>query len=268
MLKRALGTVCAVIVAAPAMATPVSLTTWTAESYPAVSGFGAGSWTVAAGGASVTQSVNGQPTVFYSDFNAVGSDVRGKIRVNSNNDDDYIGFALGFDPGDSTNLGADYLLIDWKRADQFFDFGTPSTTPGSTAQRGLALSEVNGVPTADEFWGHTNFASHTGGGVTELARGTTLFDSPWLVGTEYEFRFIFQADRVRVFVDDVQQFDITGSFSDGRLAFYNFSQADVTYSAFEVESVPPVSTPEPASALLLGAGLAGLGLVRRRTRRA
>lgn len=97
---------------APA-ASSIDLGAWTAESYPAVSGFGAGVWTVAPGGGSVIQSVNGQPTLFYSPFNAQGSDVRGKLSAGGG-DDDYIGFALGFRPGDSVD-GGDYLLVDWKQ---------------------------------------------------------------------------------------------------------------------------------------------------------
>ena len=71
---------------------PVDLSSWIAESYPAVSGFSPGVWTVGGGGASVFQSVNGQPTLFYSDFNAFGTKITGKISVaRSAGDDDFIG---------------------------------------------------------------------------------------------------------------------------------------------------------------------------------
>ena len=98
-----------------ASAAPVALNPWTQESYPAVAGFGAGVWTVSGSGDSVYQSVNGQPTLFYSNFNAINSDITGTIRV-TGGDDDYIGFALGFMPGDTSNATADYLLVDWKKA--------------------------------------------------------------------------------------------------------------------------------------------------------
>ncbi len=138
-----------------AFALPVDLNLWTAESYPSVSGFPNGVWTVDGSGATVTQSQNGQPTLFYSDFTAQGSEVTGKVVVNSNNDDDFFGFVLGFYGGDSLDAGADYLLVDWKRNSQFFDFGDGSSPgPGYTALRGLAVSRVTGIPTADEFWGH------------------------------------------------------------------------------------------------------------------
>jgi hypothetical protein len=216
-------------------ANPVDLSTWTAESYPAVASFGKGVWTVADDGFSVVQSVNGQPTFFYSDFNAFDTDIQGKIIVNTSSDDDYIGFALGFRPGDSTNTNADYLLIDWKQRTQSFNFGSPSDTPGSTAFAGLAVSRVTGIPTADEFWGHVNFdhpSSDLDSGLEELARGSSLGSTGFTDYQEYTFRFEFGEDYLRVHVDDAPEIDITGSFHNGRLAFYNFSQKSVKYSGF------------------------------------
>jgi len=155
------------------LAAPVNLSTWAAESYPAVSGFGAGVWTVQVGGNSVFQSANGQPTLFVSDFNTFGSKITGKISSSGNGDDDYIGFALGYHSGDTNNASANYLLIDWKRGTQSFDFGSPSNSLGGTAQAGLAVSRVSGIPDADEFWQHANLAGTVAGsGLEELQRGT------------------------------------------------------------------------------------------------
>lgn len=253
--RRALFLIVLALALSPSFATaaPVDLNTWTAESYPAVAGFGAGIWTVQGGGSAVFQSVNGQPTVFYSDFNAFNTDVTGRIRVDTSGDDDYIGFVLGFDPGDTTSAGADYLLVDWKQLDQFFDFGSPSNTPGNTAVDGLAVSRVTGIPFADEFWGHVDQAGNPLGGLTELQRGATLGSTGWTDFVEYQFRFIFTPTNLQVFVNGVQQIDIDGAFSNGRLGFYNFSQSDVTYSAFTVDPAP---TPEPGTLMLLGIGFA------------
>jgi hypothetical protein len=224
---------------------PVDLNTWSDESYPAVSGFGAGVWTVSGDGSSVVQSVNGQPTLFYSDFNAFNSELEGVISPGSSGDDDYIGFALGFLPGDTGNPSADYLLIDWKGASQSFNFGNPSCTPGSLAPRGLAISRVTGVPTADEFWGHVNFdtpaCSGLDSGLVELARGTNLGDTGWQAGVDYTFKFQFTESNVKIYVNDVLELDVSGTFSDGRFAFYNFSQSNVTYRGFERSALGPVA---------------------------
>lgn len=248
---------------AKAVPVPVDLNTWTAESYPAVSGFGAGVWTVSGDGSSVYQSVNGQPTMFYSDFDTYGSTFTGTITV-TGSDDDYIGFALGFNSGDTSNSAADYLLIDWKRGTQYYDFGTPSNTPGSTAPAGLAVSQVSGIPTADEFWGHTDFESDTGGGLTELQRATSLGSTGWATGTTYEFTFDFGPNDMEVFVNGVKELDITGTFNNGSFAFYNFSQAAVTYAGFEQDTGTFI--PIPPAVWLFGSGLAGLIGVARRKR--
>jgi len=242
------------LIAVPANANavqPVDLSTWNAESYTAVSGFPVGVWTVSSDKASVYQSQNGQPTMFYSDFNAFNTNVQGKIMV-TGGDDDFVGFALGFQPGDSSSSSADYLLVDWKRGNQWYDFLSPSCGPGNTAPAGLAVSRVKGIPIADEFWGHVDqnvSCSPLGQGLTELARGATLESTGWVIGQEYVFRFEFTQTSLKVYVDDILQIDIAGTFSNGRLAFYNFSQAGVTYSGFtavktEVEiDIKPGSDP-------------------------
>lgn len=161
----------------------------------------------------------------------MATDLRAKIRVGTDWDDDYIGFAVGFRPGDSANSAADYLLIDWKQGDQTHDFDDTVGTPGATAYRGLAVSRVTGIPTADEFWGHVDFPSNPNGGVVELARAANLGNTGYLDFTTYEFRIVFLPGSFQLFVDSVLEISIAGSFSNGRFAFYNLSQAGLNQPA-------------------------------------
>jgi hypothetical protein len=270
-LSRFVGAFCAIglsLNAVSAMSAPVDFNTWTPESYPAVSSFPAGQWNVAGGGSSVNQVNNGQPTFFYSDFNTQGSAFTGSITV-TGSDDDYIGFALGFQPGDSTSPAADYLLIDWKAVSQNFDFNGGGDGPGGIAERGLAVSRVTGVPTADEFWQHVDndlTGSPLGAGLQELQRGNNLSDTGWVLGTTYEFTFDFGPNNLDVFVNSVLELSIVGNFNDGRFGFYNFSQAGVNYSGFTKDPGSfPSAVPVPAAVWLFGTALVGfIGYSRRR----
>ena len=96
-----------------------------------MAGFNPGIWTVAAGGAGVNQSVNGQPTFFYRDFTAFGTSVTEKIRPGGG-DDDYVGFALGFQPGDSTNAAATTCWLTGSRAPSLSILAPPPIRPAVT----------------------------------------------------------------------------------------------------------------------------------------
>ncbi|MBB5985750.1 PEPxxWA-CTERM sorting domain-containing protein [Sphingobium lignivorans] len=239
------------IAAPPALAAevPVDLSTWTAEGYG-----NSYNWVLENGNDTVRQTVNGSPTVFYSDFNAFGNQLSGTIRVNTTSDDDFVGFVIGFNPGDLAADSTDFLLIDWKQLNQnFYGF----------APAGLAISHVTGG-LADNAgaWSHDPAL-----GVTELARGATLGSTGWGDNVTYNFDIAFTASNIKVWVDDVLQFDLDGTFSDGRFGFYNYSQAQVIYAGITNEVLPPPpAVPEPATWGMMIGGLALVGSVLRRQR--
>ena len=194
------------------------LSHWQSEGYP--NGLDSvPNWSVAENSQTVTQTTNSYPAFLVSDVGSVlqQSNFRVRIEVGDTPDDDFFGFALGFQPGDSTNMLADYLLVDWKRRDQEFD--------GALALAGLAVSRVTGVPTESfpNFWDHS-------GKVVELQRASNLGNAEWENNVEYEFEISVSSSSLVISVNGVEEFNLTGNFNDGRLAFYSFANNGIDYS--------------------------------------
>ena len=189
-------------------------------------------WVVAEDGRTVTQRNNPNPSIFYGDFEATGRRIEGSIRVNDNTDNDQFGFALGFQPGDSDNPNAEFILVDWRR-------GTQTTSQSncegrSTGQAGLFVSQVVGIPDFLEIWGKNNVdCNGQENGVNVLARGTNLGNQGWEPYTDYHFAIEYDQERLRVFVDGVLEVDIEGNFPEGLAAFFNQSQREVVFTAFQ-----------------------------------
>jgi hypothetical protein len=64
-----------------------------------------------------------------------------------------------------------------------------------------------------------------------LARAKTYGTAGWSFDREYDFSFEFTPGSLKVYIDGVLELTATGSFIDGRLAFYDFSQAVVNFGA-------------------------------------
>ena len=220
----------------PALARFGSLEDWTVEEYAT----NAGSWTVAPDGRSVFQSINGNPTFFVADAPLGSAEAGVTLRVETTGDDDFVGFALGLQPGFTTDPDAEYLLVDWKQTNQG-TYGCPGDTLG---EAGIAVSRVTGIPENREFWSHADCTGTPAGAVEELARATNLGHTGWGDNASYDFRFRYTEDRLQVWVDDVLELDVTGTFPTGRFGFFNYSQASVRYSGYQlapgsaVEGVP------------------------------
>jgi hypothetical protein len=258
LLRRAILAAVALLLvtaAVPAVAIDSDVATWTQEDYPPLPGFGSAVWSVS--GDTAWMETNAQPTLFYSDFEVGSSYYVEADLMSSGGDDDFIGFALGFQPGDTTKTTAAYLLVDWKRRTQSTNFSGTSCTPGSGAALGLAVSHVFGTPTADEMWGHVNFdatCSPLTSGVIEMARAANLGSTGWVQNQWYSFRFEMNDDRLAVYVDGVLEIDVyvAGLFTPGRFAFYDFSQADAFFRFVDAgplasENTPPVANDDSVS---------------------
>jgi hypothetical protein len=191
----------------------IDLNAWTVEHVN-----GSGPWTVDPTRLHVesTNTVNTDVSTFYSDFNVTLLEFRMRIDP-AGGDDDLPGFLLGWQPGDSANATADYLVVDWKKVTQTFqDWGT--------AQAGLAISRQTGTFTRGYGGGPIDLWSHTLN-CTELARSVNHGTTGWDFATDYFFRVLYTPSSVDVWLDGVLEFSLAGTFPPGRFACYNYSQS-------------------------------------------
>ena len=85
------------------------------------------------GGGSVLQTINGDSTFFVSPDDQFNKEIKGKFGVETTYDNDYIGFVFGYQTPAGTGSDLNFILFDWKQADQW----------GS--REGFTLIRVNGT---------------------------------------------------------------------------------------------------------------------------
>lgn len=231
-------------------AAPIDLNTWSQEGAAS-----AGNWTVSGDGASVFQSVNGNPTYFVGPNSEINKEFNGTFAQDGSAgfwDDDYVGFVFGFQ---STS---DYYLFDWKQGDQTFG--------GQFAGAGFRLSKISG--------NDVNYWTHTGSDIDVLASNLGS-DKGWEDNTVYNFSLGYTDTSITITLDggifdDATVIDVDGlTNSAGRFGFYNYSQAAVTYAGFEEQTCTSncgstTEVSEPATLALFGLGLMGLVATRKK----
>jgi hypothetical protein len=245
----------------------IDFTTFTEESFPhadtnsntADDTFPLASWSSFTTSTTASHRPNATPSVFYSPWNALNKRITGTL--NGLQDDDPLGIVLGFGPGNAT-LGdasiatANYLLIDWKRLGQtnnFSDYAVAGFTPfhnltgPTTSNQGLFVSAVNGIPTADELWGRTDLSQNSQGGVSPLATAATLGTTGYAANVDYALDIRYTASRLVIKIDGVEQFNMSGSFHNGRFGLYTNAQGVGTgpvFTNFTVEYLGDVEANE------------------------
>lgn len=191
--------------------------------------------------------------VLFSGTNDINFMLEGSVKVATTFDDDFFGFVVGYNNNDYSSSGADYILIDWKQADQDYDFGSGS----GTGYKGLALSTVTDSvagdnPGNDYAWQHT-------GPVNEQLRANTLGSTGWIDNHTYDFKLVYIPGRVQLFIDGTLELDYMGSFTDGSIGLYQLSQRDIQFSNLSMSVIPA-----PGAVLLGSLGVGLVGWLRRR----
>lgn len=208
---------------------------------------------------------NSAPSTFCSplDVTAIGYHMEGKMKVpdiegkfnkkSGGTDDDFFGFAVGFDVGDffnpnpSTNATGptEYYVFDWKREDQ--EIGkkfNPCSDTKITAKKGLSAIKVNGQPAKSEFWTHEDAICDQGlpteadpGTVTELARGNTLSSTGWGVGEENDFCLEVTKTTIKLSINGTEEIFLENlDLPDStRFCLYTFSQDDSMWYDVTIE---------------------------------
>ncbi|MBT3224333.1 MAG: hypothetical protein HN348_35140, partial [Proteobacteria bacterium] len=190
-------------------------------------------WVIANDDLSGTQTVNSShPNLALFGEDAQRGTYAFQMKVNTTGDDDYLGFALGFDRGDETAADADWLVVDWKQL------------PQSGTLKGMFLSHVQGAQNNGNHMSHSIAVREcTTPGVacvTELAAANTLGGTGWADKRSYTVHVTYRPESLLITVDGKVEFDFKPSdfpgqfagdvFPTGELGFYTLSQEQVFYT--------------------------------------
>ena len=208
-----------------------------------------GDWEVSADGLEVVQRTNADPFFFVSPDSVIDATISGTFEVETTNDDDYVGFVLGYTgPTLADEHDYDFLVLSWKQADQS-GFG------GCTARAGFTLARVDGrlVEQPDERGDGSDFVLDTfwcQEQVNDDPRYEVLAtawdpNGGWEDNTEYAFELTYTSTRFELRLDDQLVLAVDGTFPAGRFGFFNYSQPNARYSGFAQQDTPPSPTPTP-----------------------
>jgi len=181
-----------------------------------------GNWVPAPDGSSVVQTINSNPSFYVSNNEYFNTTIQGEFRVQTTNDDDFIGFVIGYQSPNSTtpNDQYDFILFDWKQ--------TAQSAGGCTAPSAMRLSRIQGTSSnlTSTFWCQTDPI------VTNLGTYTSM--GGWADNTLYTFQVKYGATNITVTVNGTEVFNVEGTYSSGRFGFYNYSQEQVLYQNFSL----------------------------------
>lgn len=177
-------------------------------------------WKLDSSKTTVTQTVNAKASAFLSDIECNNAKIKGNFSVNTNSDDDFIGFVFGY-----KDVGH-YYLFDWKKISQ------------DAAKQGMSVKLINtdDSVSAGDLWITTGSENK----VTSLYNNNIGYKA----NTVYNFNLNFTGEgsfNIVVKEGDKILANITindSTYTSGKFGFYNFSQSMVNYSGFTMEELP------------------------------
>jgi hypothetical protein len=175
-------------------------------------------------------------------IDVAGKTISGSFYVYTEQDDDYFGFAFGYQ-----GRGQMYVF-DWKMANQ------------DPVLQGMSVKLIDtGSPNVDPE--RTDFSTSSNTSNTTILKQNSI---PWKYKTDYDFLLNFGDGQFDIEISEdgmlLEQWTVTDdTYTNGDFGFYNLSQPFVRYSNLVV-------TPIPGAVILLGSGLFGLVVFRRKLR--
>lgn len=216
----------------------IDLNTWTQRGDPA-----SGNWSVTPDGHSVFQSVNApSPTFFVSPEEFINVQLTGSF-VTTDADNDWMGFVFGYRDPINNPTSQIYHLFDWAKD---VSFGSHLVNVVMIKD----LTTVNHSTNASDFWLH-----QTGVPGFNILSSNTGSGSGWQQGVKYDFVLDYTSTHVTIVMNGGTYsndtiVNLNGCFQPGRFGFYNFSQANVTYSDFTWKMIADYNL--SASSICLG----------------
>jgi hypothetical protein len=205
--------------------TPVALDlrTWKREG-PA----GHGVWDVAPDSKSVVQQFHGNPTFFVSPDAYSSATLRGKVRVEPDGGQHYIGLVLGYQAPLAAKKHPEYqfqfLLFDWKHE-------------ADNGSGGFSLVRVQG-DFKERDRRIPGFTDHKSTPEFEVLASKRGKGAGWKENVEYSFEVRYDTNQIRISIDGKSVFDVKGTFPAGRIGLHTFGQKHVRFSQLSIQGEP------------------------------
>ncbi|MCW1952805.1 MAG: hypothetical protein KIH80_001360, partial [Flavobacteriia bacterium] len=161
-----------------------------------------GNWVYDSDNESLKQTTNSDPTFYVSNENYINKVVEGVFKVATTDDDDFVGFVLGFESAvDDSGSVNKFLLVDWKQGDQnYTDYGGYSYAEMRFSYFDTTLSD-NSI-----FWKTQAARDGNTWGVIDTFEPSSSFtgvnsQGGWVDNFTYSFKVVYTESNVKIYFD-------------------------------------------------------------------